>query len=141
MANIVTWHPGGLIPETEETHRAQFNFLCHSISTEDLEDEDTEKEGSDRIHVTQETLEEGAGRFLHFDSTYRNKQEKGDTDCPEGLTRASSLSSQDSGLIAVRQETLEQQLKVMLSEIVLYYSEKVLANQVHYTFCFPDTSQ
>ena len=41
----------------------------------------------------------------------------------------------------LRQENLEHQLKVMLSEIVLYYSEKVLANQVHYTFCFPDTSQ
>ena len=107
MADNVSWHNSGLLPETEETHQAQFNFICHSISTEDVEDSD--KEGSERIHVTQQTLEEGEGRPLDLESIYQNKQENRDPDCPEGLPRARRQSYQDSGLIAVRQETLVEQ--------------------------------
>ena len=105
MVNIVYWHNGGLSPKTEETHRAQFTFTCHSISTDNVEDSDIE--GSERIHVTLQTLEEGEGRPLDLESIYQNKQEKRDPNCPEGLPRARRQSS--SGLIAVRQETLVEQ--------------------------------
>ena len=107
MVNIVSLHDGGLSPETEETHQAKFTFICHSISTDDGEDSDTE--GSDCIHVTQETLEEGEGRPLDLESIYQDGQEKRDREYPEGILRARRQSSQDSGLIAVRQETLVEQ--------------------------------